>query len=121
MLGTNGVSWMTEEYFKGTYVNYINSLKTNSPESIIIIESIPPVALSYIINEDFANNDKINKYNKILLAVALETGSKYLYTSQVLKDVNGELTKSYDSGDGLNWNELGYSKVLEFILKSESK
>ncbi|MBQ4069052.1 MAG: SGNH/GDSL hydrolase family protein [Lachnospiraceae bacterium] len=114
-LGTNGVSFMTEESFKAEYRALINDIKRISPNTKVMINSIFPVA-NYYERLDLINNKKIAEANQWLVEVAEETGAKYLNTAEVLVDEQGWLNINYDNGGGAtHLNKLGDEIVMQYI------
>ena len=114
-LGTNGLSYMTEEVFKAEYRSLINDIKKISPDTKIMINSIFPVA-NYYDRLDLINNKKIAECNQWLVEVAEETGAKYLNTAEVLVDEQGWLNINYDNGGGAtHLNKQGNEIVMQYI------
>ena len=112
-LGTNGVSTLSESQFKYCYKKLINAVKEASPNTKIIVQSIYPVTSWYT----GFSNDKINAANEWLLAVAKETGVRYVDTASVLKDTNGAMKESFNSDhmDGYHINKDAYEKILKYL------
>lgn len=113
-LGVNGISFMKEDYFKNEYIKLINSIKDESPNTLIILQSIFPVARSYA-NQDSINNEKITAANQWIIDIAAETGVKYLNTNSVLTDEEGYLPEEYQNGDGIHFNETAFNIELDYI------
>ena len=90
MLGTNSVATMDVDYFITQYKKLLQEIKTVSPETIVIVQSIFPVAKSLDITGKSLNNDKINKFNYHLLKLCSELEIPFLNTAEVLKDENGQ-------------------------------
>ena len=113
-LGVNGVSSMEEDYFKSEYTALVTRIKEASPETIIILNSIYPVASDYrYIGE--ISNEKIAAANAWIEQIAQETGVKYLYTYETIADEFGTLPQNLQNGDGIHLSTEGYNKVLEYI------
>jgi len=113
-LGLNGVSFMGEDYFKGEYIKLIEMIKTISPDTIMILQSIFPIAESYR-NQNQINNENISAANEWIAAVANETGIKFLNTYTALVVEDGFLPAAYQNGDGMHFNEIGFQIVLDYI------
>lgn len=111
----NGVNHCTEEKFKEYYSNLINNLKNASPDTKIILQSIFPISKITEKNDPSISNDRIDTANRYIAELAEELSVKYLDTSAVLKDGNGNLDPKYDSGDGITLNKQGFEKVAEYI------
>ncbi len=113
-LGINGVSFMDEAYFKSEYTKLILLIREASPDTKIILQSIFPVARSYI-NKKSINNEKIAEANGWIAAIADETGVKYANTASVLAGPDGYLPEEYQNGDGLHLNKLSFAVELNYL------
>ena len=113
-LGVNGVSFMKEEYFKDEYTKLVQNIRTISPATKIILQSIFPIARSYD-KQAQINNTNITEANRWILDVAVKCGVKYLDTTSILADEEGFLPESYQNGDGIHFNETGFKAELDYI------
>lgn len=112
---SNGVRYCTEEQFKSYYSELITAIKTASPETKIMLQSVLPVSWSYEWKTQGISLEKIDRANAWIVELAEEHGVKYLNTASCLKNSHGYLDKKYDSGDGIHMNADGYRTVLEYI------
>ncbi|MHB1152280.1 MAG: SGNH/GDSL hydrolase family protein [Eubacteriales bacterium] len=113
-LGINGVSFMDETYFKSEYTKLILLIQEASPDTKIILQSIFPVAKSYV-NKKSINNEKIVNANIWIASIANETGVKYANTASVLIGSDGYLPEEYQNGDGLHLNEISFAIELNYL------
>lgn len=113
-LGINGISFMNETYFKSEYSKLISIIKKANPDTKIILQSIFPVAKSYV-NKKSINNNKIADANTWIVAIAKEAGVKYANTALVLIGSNGYLPEEYQNGDGLHLNETSFAIELKYL------
>ncbi len=113
-LGVNGISYLDEETFKKEYTNLIKDIQKASPDTIIMLQSIFPVARSYQYQKSI-NNEKINAANTWVVEIAKELGLRYLNTASVLMDAEGYLPEEYQNGDGLHLNEVSAALVIKYI------
>lgn len=113
-LGVNGVSFMGEDYFKGEYIKLIENIQSISPDTIIILQSIFPIAKSYQ-KQGSINIENISAANEWIVAIAYETGCKFLDTYSALIGEDGYLPEEYQNGDGMHFNETGFSIELNYI------
>jgi len=113
-LGVNGVSFMDEASFKREYTDLVETIKSVSPGTKIILQSIFPVAASYEYLSSI-NNEKILEANRWVLDVAQATGVKYLNTISVLLGEDGWLPEDYHNGDGIHLNPDSFTLVLNYI------
>ena len=120
-LGVNGVSFMDEDYFKSEYGKLIDAVKEQSPSTVIVLQTIFPIARNYA-SQSQINNTKITAANQWIAALAQEKHEKYgdvwfLDTYSVLVGSDGWLPDSYQNGDGLHFNEISFAVELENIRK----
>ena len=114
-LGTDwGVAYLNETDFKACYTKLVNDIKSASPNTKIILQSIFPVTAEC--PHPSLSNDRIDNANKWVKAVAAETGCRYLDTQSVLKDENNCLKAEYcNSNDGIHLGANAYQVILEYI------
>ena len=113
-LGVNGVSFMEESFFKSEYAKLIALIKEASPDTVIILQSIFPVAKNYTSLSQI-NNTKISAANKWIAAVAESEGVYFLDTYSALVNAEGWLPDEYQNGDGIHLNTAGFTVELNNI------
>ena len=120
--GLNGATSKVKrgkEYFKGCYLSLINTVRTASPETKIIISSCFPVAE----NMDMSNysvtldglNGCIDTLNSWAIELCEENNLKYLNVNEILTDSHGRLKLEFQVGDGHHLTREAYIKILEYI------
>ncbi len=115
-LGVNGINDPSEEHYKSTYTDLIDTVAAQAPDSSIVLMSIGPV------NDNGAyrrtvQNSWIEKYNAFLEETAEEKNLFYLNTSEILTGPNGQVKPEYDGGDGLHYSNSGCRAILDYICK----
>ncbi|MBE6689093.1 MAG: hypothetical protein E7588_07435 [Ruminococcaceae bacterium] len=120
-LGTNSVSWRKPDDFIELYSKLIDEILKNSPETEIIIQSIPPVSEAYEANGSKITNKVINAFNEHLAQLCRERGIPFLNTAEALKDERGYLNEKYQSGDGLHLNKSAYQIWINYFKTHSSK
>lgn len=113
-LGINGISFMDETYFKASYTALIQEIQQASPDTVIILQSIFPVARSYT-DHPKINNPSIREANGWIMDLADACGVFYLDTASALADSEGFLPENYHNGDGMHLNEVSFAVELEYI------
>jgi lysophospholipase L1-like esterase len=113
-LGVNGIAFMDKDYFISEYTDLVTSIQKISPDTLIILQSIFPIASNYEYQKDI-NNYKICDANTWILSVAEATGVKFLNTYTVLIGDDGFMNNKYQNGDGLHLNGDGFAVVLDYI------
>lgn len=114
-LGTNSVSWVSESAFFYSYGQLIDDIRAESPETVVIIQSIPPVTEEYESHAIKLTNATINRFNLLLLELAAEKSAYFLNTASVLKNERGYFNDIYQSGDGLHHNQASYAVWLNYL------
>lgn len=108
-----------EEYFKTCYKKLINSVRSASPHTKIILQSAFPVAENMDMSAYSVNLRTLNEYidttNEWTYKIAEEENCKYLDTSKILKDKNNNLRSEYQSGDGYHLNTEAYRQILYYV------
>ncbi len=113
-VGINGVSFMDEAYFRTEYQNLIDEIRTNSPDTVIVLQSILPISPAYR-NWGDITNVTITRANSWILQLAEENGLKYLDSFSCLVGEDGNIRSDLVMKDGLHANEAGLTLVLEYI------
>jgi len=113
-LGVNGIATMQEDYFISEYIKLVNSVLEASPDTIVILNTMYPVASDYK-NIDVISNEKIVQGNLWIEQVAEDTGVKFLNTYETIADSNGTLPANYQNGDGIHLSTEGFNAVLAYI------
>ncbi|MGM9624080.1 MAG: GDSL-type esterase/lipase family protein [Eubacteriales bacterium] len=113
-LGVNGVAFMDRDYFKTEYQKVIDIITTASPDTVLILQSIYPVARSYE-KQSSINNEKIQAANEWIVELASENQLPYLNTYSALVGEDGYLPEAYQNGDGMHFNEVGFGVVMQYV------
>ena len=107
------------DYFKSCYLDLINTLRTASPETTIIIQSCFPVAKSMNTDNYSVDVATLNSYIDIINGWARELAEsellKFVNSSEVLKDSDGFLREEYQAGDGYHLTKGAYAEILKYI------
>lgn len=114
MLGTNGLAFLSTEYMAKEMAELVDSLREVSPDSKIIILSIPPVTAAH----ESENPEKIPvimDYNSKLLKTVEDKDCMYIDIFTMLQDDDGYLAVDYAEADGLHFLGKAYGVVLSRI------
>lgn len=114
-LGLNGGvgDYFEEKQFKASYKKVINAVKNSSPETVILLQNIFPVASNN--DNPRITNEKINTANTWIKELARENGLKYLDSNECLIGVDGYMPLNYQSGDGIHMTPAALSILLNYI------
>ena len=98
---------------RAAYKGLIDSIRSASPDTKIIVCSLLPVAENYT-GADGLTNVAVAQATTWLKQVCTEASVYYADISSALT-LNGSLSSEYSSGDGHALNSAGCSKVLEYL------
>ena len=113
-LGTNGAI-MSTDYFIECYRELLIQMQEASPDTLLIVQSIPPVDSSYDENEKGISNKKINELNYYLAEVCSELSIPFLNSAEALKGSDGALKKEYSIDDGIHPSEAGTEVMMNYM------
>ena len=102
-----------EEAFRAAYKGLIDSIRSASPDTKIIVCSLLPVAENYT-GADGLTNVAVAQVTTWLKQVCTEASVYYADISSALT-LNGSLASEYSTGDGHALSSAGCSKVLEYL------
>lgn len=117
-LGLNGgvAGYFEERQFKASYRKLIETVKENSPTTVMILQNIFPVAANLDTQKNpTISNERIDKANVWVKDVAKEYGLKYLDSQECLRGVDGYMQNSYQSGDGIHMTPTGLRILINYI------
>lgn len=121
-LGTNDLAYCNDYAYYMNMKSVISALSEASPDSIIGVVSLPPVASNSSWDHEVCGGGAsydISVYQDMLDQLVADIGSDKIVSvdvSSALKNENGRLDEGYDSGDGLHINEAGYDAVCRYIV-----
>ena len=114
MFGANGVGWFTEQHFTDVYTKFVQAVKEQHPESQIYLQSILPVTQEFDDSREDISNDKINRYNELVVEIAEEQKVHYLDVASAFKDEKGCLPED-SNGDGMHFGNKYYQKWFDYL------
>ena len=123
MLGTNGLAFLSTDYMAEEMSKLVDELREVSPDSKIVILSIPPVTAVH----ESENPEKIPvimSYNSKLENTAEDKSCKFIDIFTMLQDDDGYLAADYAEADGLHFLGKAYGVVLsriQFELTNEQQ
>ena len=114
MFGANGVGWFTEQHFTDVYTKFVKAVKEQHPDSQIYLQSILPVTQEFDDSREDISNDKINRYNELVVEIAEEQEVHYLDVASAFKDEKGCLPED-SNGDGMYFGNKYYQKWFDYL------
>lgn len=114
MFGANGVGWFTEQHFTDVYTKFVQAVKEQHPDSQIYLQSILPVTQEFDDSREDISNDKINRYNELVVEIAEEQKVHYMDVASAFKDEKGCLPED-SNGDGMHFGNKYYQKWFDYL------
>lgn len=114
MLGTNGLSYLSEDFMAEKMSEFIDGLRQTCPNAKIFLVSIPPVTAEHE-SEKPEKIENITKYNEHISKLADEKSAPFVNTFELLQDSDGYLAADYAENDGLHLKAAAYPVVLSAI------
>ena len=114
MFGANGVGWFTEEHFTKVYTEFVQKVKEQHPDSQIFLQSILPVTQEFDDSREDISNEKINRYNELVVEIAEKEEVYYLDVASAIKDEKGCLPQD-SNGDGMHFGGKYYNKWFDYL------
>ena len=117
MMGMNSISEGVDNA-AGDLVTLIDSILAQSPEAVVLLQSVTPMTADSPRADALLNNETIGQYNRVLADVCRERGWYFVDSAQALTDENGFLRADY-SGDkamGIHLNFSGAEAWANYLL-----
>lgn len=114
MLGTNGLSYLSEDFMAEKMSEFIDGLRQTCPDAKILLVSIPPVTAAHE-SEKPEKIENITKYNEHIAKLAEEKSVPYVNIFSLLQDSGGYLAADYAEHDGLHLKGAAYPVLLSAI------
>ena len=119
-LGINGIGYETDETFMAEYGKVIEAVRTESPDTKIILCAMLPLTRTYVFEpQNGSNNYEICRGNILIAQLAQIYGAKYLDVYSAFADEEGYLPEQYNGGDGLHITGEAYVKLVDYIVTHE--
>ncbi len=115
-LGVNGINDPSEEHYKSTFTDLVDTVIEQASMSNVVLMSIGPVNDNGSYKKT-VQNSWIEKYNDFLKDLAEEKHIFYLNISELLTGSNGQVKPEYDAGDGLHYSNKGCQAILDYIVE----
>lgn len=114
MLGTNGLSYLSEDFMAEKMDEFIDGLRQTCPNAKILLVSIPPVTAAHE-SEKPEKIENITKYNEHIAKLAEDKSVPYVNIFVLLQDSSGYLAADYAENDGLHLKGAAYPVLLSAI------
>lgn len=115
-LGTNGAAYMQVDYFIDCYRKLLIEMKEASPDTLLIIQSIPPIDRKYDTKENGITNQKINTLNYYIASLCDELKIPFLNSASAMKGEDGTCKDGYCiSKDGIHPTVQGQTALIQYM------
>lgn len=116
-LGYNELGWDYPETFISRYSEFIQYIKSISPETRIYIIAILNVCRESHNLEDYENNERISQYNTLISDMCQTNQVTYLDFNGYFTDSNGNLNP-ISTEDGIHFTAVYYNYYLYRIIEA---
>jgi len=113
-LGADGLADTTEKEFIEGYIQLINSIRSGSPNTKIIVCSIASISSNYQ-GSDGLSPQLISRANAWIRQVCISTGVYFADLASFLNDENGFLSDSYLMPDGRSIAAAGIALIVDYF------
>ena len=113
-VGQDGLNTVDEAAFKNSYTNLVQTLKTVSPDSIIICCSITSVLKNYT-GADNLTTTMISDANDWIKSVCQNQGVYFAESGKAVGDGTGSVLSTYLTNNGKTLNSTGINEILEYL------
>lgn len=114
---SGGAGFVPEAKFKEIYRDMLDSIRKNSPETKIFVQSILPLSEKSVLHYSRLTKDAVTEANGWIRQVCREENIPYINTHDLLTDSDGYLKKIYQYDEYMHLTRDAYSVVIENILK----
>ena len=113
-LGSDGLAQVDKESFIQDYTTLIQDIRSASPDTTIIVCSLPSVVPDYN-GADGLSSYLVGEANDWIRDVCSDTGAYYADTGSILRDANGTLMSEYAQANGKTLNSAALNLVLNYL------
>ena len=115
MLGGNGLG-LDEESFISGYKTFVQSIRQEYPAAKIFIQSITPVTDNAHLVYPSVSNEKINRYNLLVMELARDEKVYFVDVAVALMNDEGKLPTAASPNDGMHVGPEYYYKWLDYLM-----
>ena len=113
-LGSDGLAQVDKEAFIQNYTSLLQDIRSNSPDTKLIVCSLPSVTPGYA-SLDGLTSYLVGEANDWIRDVCEATGAYYADCGSVLRDSTGNLMSEYAAANGKTLNATGLNLVLNYL------
>ncbi|MFA5659173.1 MAG: GDSL-type esterase/lipase family protein [Oscillospiraceae bacterium] len=117
MLGSNGISWMSNATMLEKYGSFVDQIRAELPDTKIYVIAIPPVSVDKETTTEYpVQNTDIDAYNSELLSFANEKSLYFVDLNTTLKNNEGKLDPEKAQKDGMHFKLDTYQIMLDYLM-----
>ncbi len=113
-LGSDGLAKVDRETFIDSYTRLLQGLRSASPDTVIIVCSLPSVSPSYD-GVDNLSSYLVGEANDWIRDVCTDTGVYYADAGSAVRDRSGTLMTEYAAANGKTLNTAGVNLFLSYL------
>ena len=113
-LGSDSLTQTDKDSFIQNYTTLLQDIKRNSPDTVLILCSLPSVTPTYN-GADGLSSYLVGEANDWIRDVCEATGAYYADCGSVLRDSTGNLMSEYAAANGKTLNSAGLNLVLNYL------
>lgn len=115
---SGGAGFMPEEKFVAVYKEMIKTVRENSPETRIFVQSILPLSDRSVLHYKKLSKEAVKAANEWIRRLCEEENIPYIDTHSLLCDDSGYLKKIYQSDEYMHLTTAAYKIIINNIYES---
>lgn len=112
---SGGAGFMPEKNFKRVYSEMIDTVRTNSPDTILFAQSVLPLSADSAKHYEKLTKEAVLEANVWIRQVCEEKDVPYIDTHPLLCGRDGYLKKEYQNDEYMHLTSAAYSVVLKNV------
>ena len=117
-LGTNAMTFMTDEQFLYYYDQMLTQLQEELPDALFYVCSLTPTTQAAAARRPIFAYDRLYTVNNQVAKMASEKGMHYINLHEVLAGDDGYLKPEYEAnlGDGIHLKPAAYTQWVQYLM-----
>lgn len=112
---SGGAGFMPKDKFISVYENIIATVRENSPDTLLFVQSILPLSDKSARHYDKLSKQAVTEANGWIRQVCEENCVPYIDTHKLLTDSDGYLKKIYQNDEYMHLTSAAYKVIIENI------
>lgn len=115
---SGGAGFMPEEKFVAVYEEMIDTVRKNSPETKIFVQSILPLSDKSVKHYKRLSKQAVCEANEWIRRLCSKKGIPYIDSYSLLCDENGYLEKIYQNDEYMHLTSAAYRVIIDNVYKT---